>query len=101
MIVTSFSRLIAFGRQHADARRWLTGWLRVVQDAQWKSFLDVKRAYQTADRVTLESGRVVTVFNVRGNNYRLITAIDYGIGIVNVIEVLTHADYDKEKWKSL
>lgn len=41
----------------------------------------------------------MTVFNIRGNNYRLLTAISYPAGVVNVLQFLTHAEYDKEKWK--
>ena len=41
----------------------------------------------------------MTVFNIRGNHYRLLTWVSYRAGVVTVIEFLTHAEYDKEKWK--
>ena len=41
-----------------------------------------------------------TVFNIRGNRYRLITKIDYSAGTVQVREILTHAEYDKGEWKT-
>ncbi len=100
MIVTSIDRLIAFWQKHSDARKALTTWLQVARAAHRQNLLEIRRAYaKTADSVMVESGRIVTVFNIRGNTYRLITAIDYRIGAVNVLDVLTHAEYDKEKWK--
>jgi mRNA interferase HigB len=47
----------------------------------------------------LKSAFVVTVFNVKGNTYRLLTSIDYDAAIVEVLDVLTHAEYDKALWK--
>jgi mRNA interferase HigB len=41
-----------------------------------------------------------TVFNISGNNYRLITYIDYQAQIIFIRDVLIHADYDKENWKN-
>ena len=41
----------------------------------------------------------MTVFNVKGNEYRLLTVIGYAARRVVVIDVLTHAEYDSEKWK--
>ncbi|MDZ8086065.1 MAG: type II toxin-antitoxin system HigB family toxin [Nostoc sp. DedQUE12b] len=41
-----------------------------------------------------------TVFNISGNNYHLITYIDYQAQIIFIRAVLTHADYDKENWKN-
>jgi mRNA interferase HigB len=41
-----------------------------------------------------------TVFNIKGNAYRLIVGIDYEIGTIYFKYFLTHAEYDKEKWKN-
>ena len=65
----------------------------------WHSLEDVRKAYPSADGVKLKSRLVVTVFNVKGNEYRLLTSIDYDAGIVEALDVLTHAEYDKESWK--
>jgi mRNA interferase HigB len=101
MIVTSIDRLISFGRDHPDARRALNVWLTLARNARWKSLADIRRTCSAGtDGVALSSGRVITVFNIRGNAYRLLTAVNCEIQSVTVLEVLTHADYDKEKWKS-
>ncbi len=88
-----------YGRKHADARTWLDGWLDVARTASWKSLVDVRRTYNTADEVLVGSGKPVVVFNVRGNNYRLIVAIHYGTGIIYVRDFMTHAEYDGQRWK--
>jgi mRNA interferase HigB len=93
-------RLAQYAARHADAANALAAWASVVKKASWRSLVDVRRTYRHADGVTLPSGKTVTIFNIRGNNYRLVAAIDYQIGIVNVLHFLTHAEYDKEQWKA-
>jgi mRNA interferase HigB len=62
-----------------------------------------RATYPSADGVPIRKGRrvvaVVTVFNVGGNKYRLLTLVNYGRQTVEVVDVLTHAEYDKEQWK--
>ena len=86
-------------KKHADARQWIAAWVATVQDATWASLEDVRQDYASADGVTLRSRIVVTVFNVKGNEYRLLTTINYLQQVVQVLELLTHAEYDKERWK--
>jgi mRNA interferase HigB len=59
----------------------------------------VRKTYASADAVTVKSKRTVTVFNVCGNDYRLIVAIHYKTRIVYTLRFLTHAEYSKDKWK--
>jgi len=97
--ITSRGRLDVALKRHADARKALAGWMQITIEADWQDLQDVRRAYASADGVEVASGRIVTVFNIRGNNYRLLTTIDYELGAVQVLDLLTHAEYDKEKWK--
>jgi mRNA interferase HigB len=97
--IVSAGRLDEFARRHPDAEAALAGWSQNTRAARWRNLQQVRQTYRSADAVTVESGRVVTVFNIRGNNYRLLTAINYPAGVVNVLQFLTHAEYDKEKWK--
>jgi mRNA-degrading endonuclease HigB of HigAB toxin-antitoxin module len=89
-----------FLRKHVDARRWIEVWLRTVHTASWSSLDDVRRAYPHADGVKLKSGNVVTVFNCKGNEYRLLTYITYAIQAVEVLEVIPHAEYSEDGWKA-
>ena len=86
-------------RKHADARNWISAWVNTVQDADWLSLDDVRADYPSADGVRLKSLIVITVFNVKGNTYRLLTRINYADRIVAALELLTHAEYNKDQWK--
>jgi mRNA interferase HigB len=86
-------------RKHPDAAKWLDSWAMTVEDAVWHSLEDVRADYPSADGVKLRSKIVVTVFNVKGNEYRLLTNIIYRVQAVLVLALLTHAEYDKEQWK--
>lgn len=99
MRIVSVGRLDEHGRRHPDALGSLAGWRQVTLGASWRNLVEVRRTYPHADAVKVAGGRTITVVNARGNKYRLLTAIDYPSGIVNVVGFLTHAEYDKEKWK--
>jgi len=88
-------------RQHADAVGPLQKWMTLVEDAEWKNFTQLRAVFSSADEVVVESGRPVVVFNIKGNNYRLIAAIHYNTQIVYVLDFLTHAEYDKDQWKKV
>jgi mRNA interferase HigB len=89
-----------FTRKHADARAWIAAWACAVDAATWRDIDDVRRAYPHADGVKLKSGNVVTVFNCKGNAYRLLCYVAYPVQTVQVLEVLTHAEYSKGSWKA-
>lgn len=84
---------------HPKAAGYLAHWQAVVKSADWRSLADVRQHYPSADGVRVASGKTVVVFNVCGNTYRLITAIHYNTQSVFMLRFLTHADYDKERWK--
>lgn len=86
-------------KQHPDAKKWLNAWIATARKFDWRSIADVRETFPTADGVKLKSGVVVTIFNVKGNSYRLLTWIKYEYGIVEALDVLTHAEYDKMNWK--
>src|SRR5437667_405282 len=88
-----------FIRKHGDAGRWLRTWIANVLQASWKDIQDVRRKYPGADGVPIRKDVVVTVFNVKGNEYRLLTIIGYVEQRVYVVDVLTHAEYDTDRWK--
>jgi mRNA interferase HigB len=80
------------GRQGQKALKdALDAWFHEVQRATWLNSAEVKRRYATASIVG--AGRVV--FNVKGNDYRLVTAIDYRRQIVFIKWLGSHRDYDK------
>ena len=78
-------------------------WESVVAEAEWRSIHDVRvdnLSWNLAPAVLrLPREIVVTVFNVKGNEYRLLTYVDYASQFVQALDLLTHAEYDKEQWK--
>jgi mRNA interferase HigB len=82
------------------AASYLAHWQAVVKAAHWNSLPDVRRQYPSADAVRVASGGTVVVFNVCGNDFRLITAIHYNSQRVFTLRFLTHAEYSKAKWKA-
>ena len=100
MIVTRTHRLEAFGRRHRDAAAPLSAWLQVVTAASWKTPADARATYASLDpAVPVAGGRRVAVFNIKGNKYRLVAGIDYTLQVVNVLRVMTHKEYTRDKWK--
>jgi mRNA interferase HigB len=95
MHVISPKKLKEFWEKHPDSESALREWLKTTEKASWQSIADVRHDYPHADSV----GRC-TVFNIKGNHYRLITKIHYHHQTVLVRCVLTHAEYDKSNWKS-
>jgi mRNA interferase HigB len=100
MLIT-WKRLEQWSLQHTDAAAWLSTWAATVQKGTWAHLVQVREAYPHADEVVVKSGKPVTVFNVKGNRYRLVTAIHYNTGNVFAMRFLTHAEYSKDRWKEV
>ncbi len=95
MRLISFGKLKAEASKFPDVSRQVQDWRNSVKNADWKNLEDVRQAHGSAEAV----GNF-TVFNIKGNAYRLIVGIDYEIGTIYFKYFLTHAEYDKEKWKN-
>lgn len=91
MHIISLKRLREFWECHADAKEALQAWHAEAEEAEWKSFAEIKAHYNSADLLT--SNRVV--FDIKGNRYRLIVKIHYNAGRIFIRFVGTHAEYDK------
>jgi len=81
-------------RKHSLSKRALQAWLNEAEGAAWKAPQDIKDRYGSAD--FLADNRVI--FNIKGNDFRLVIKVRYQGGIVIVEWVGTHADYDKEQF---
>jgi mRNA interferase HigB len=92
--VISRKRLKEAGLRHPELETPLDAWFRIVKGASWHNLADVRRTFATADAV-----EKWTVFNIKGNKYRLVAEINYPFGRIYIRHVLTHAEYDQEKWK--
>ncbi len=95
--VISYRTLREFGDEHVESRGPLKTWHKVVSRAVWSDLAVVRSAYPHADAV----GRC-TVFNIGGNDFRLVVQIDFETQVVYVKKVMTHAEYSRKNgalWK--
>jgi mRNA interferase HigB len=72
------------------ARKAYQAWRMIAQSADWRTPVDVKRSHPKAS--VLKRGRVV--FNIKGNDYRLVAQVNYQAGTAEIRFFGTHADYD-------
>ena len=96
MRIIAESRLKRMAQEYGDCIDQVATWIRVARVARWQSLAEVRRTYPHADPVG-----DLTVFNIKGNSYRLIVGIDYQWSRVYVKHLLTHAEYDEGEWKRL
>ena len=100
--VITKARLLELAGVHPDSLASARQWLSTVENAAWGDLTDIRKTYNSTDKVKVDSGRILYVFNIR--SYRLIAAIHFikknpSKGRVFVREFLTHAEYDKNTWK--
>ncbi len=91
--VISRKRLLEAANRHSALSAPLDAWYRVAKKSEWRSLEDVRRIFPSADA----AGKY-TVFNIKGNSFRLIAEITFKTGRIYVRHVLTHAEYDKGGW---
>jgi len=94
MHIITLRRLREFWQLHPDAEEPLRRWYGLTKKTHWKSLAETRRDFPHADLAG-----VCTIFNIKGNAYRLITKIYYPNEVLLIRDVLTHADYDKGCWK--
>jgi len=95
MHVISRKKLKQAALRHPELEPALDAWFRITKRALWQNLADVRKTFASADVV-----EKWTVFNIKGNKYRLIAEINYRFHRLYIRHVLTHAVYDREKWKS-
>jgi mRNA interferase HigB len=95
MHIISRARLSEFWEKHSNAQTSLRLWYKLTSVAEWQNLVELRQTFPPADKVAN-----FTVFNIGGNNYRLITLVDYEYQKVFIRHILTHAEYDKDDWKN-
>jgi mRNA interferase HigB len=97
MKVIGLHILDAFQRRHPVVRSWVGAWVADAKGAKWTTSHDIKSRYASAS--FLSNNKVV--FNVKGNDFRLVTQIAYPQEIVLIKWAGTHAEYDKVNWEDV
>ncbi len=95
MHLISIRNLRADAAKYRDALKSVNNWYATVRKSQWQNLEAVREIYRDAEAV----GNF-TVFNLKGNKYRLIVGIDYENQTVYYKYLLIHSEYDKDKWKN-
>ena len=85
------STLREFWEKHVDSEDYLKTWYQTARTANWKSPKDIKKSYASAS--FLNDNRVV--FNIKGNNYRLIVRINFHYQMMWIRFIGTHKEYDR------
>ncbi len=91
MRIIAISVLRQFWEKHPDSEQSIKAWVDEARKAQWAQPSEIKALYRSAS--ILKNRRVV--FNIKGNDYRLVAAVAFKLSVVYVKFIGTHAQYDK------
>ena len=94
MHVISYKAIREYKAARPDAGSALDNWYRVTSSAKWQSFAEVRQVFGSADWVS-----PYVVFNIAGNEYRLIAEINFRSQTLFIRHILTHQEYSEGKWK--
>lgn len=94
MHIITRRRLLEFSKKHPKSEELLDRWYRIVKCNNFELFSELRKVFPSADQVCK-----LTVFNIGGNKYRLITFIVYVKKRIYIRNILTHEEYNKGKWK--
>lgn len=97
MRIISRNTLVQYWEKFPDVEQPLKSWFDEVRNANWISPNELKRQYRNASIIS--DKRVV--FNIKGNSYRLIVDVEYKLGIVFIVWLGNHKEYDKINVKEI
>jgi mRNA interferase HigB len=97
MRVITNRRLVEFAREHPDADEPLQIWRKLMESNDFQGFNGLRKTFSAVD--IHDDKHIFDIRGNRGNRYRIITGISFTQQICYIKHVLTHADYDKGKWK--
>jgi mRNA interferase HigB len=95
MRTISEKKMRGFWQVYPEAENSMREWVKTVRQADWNNFSDVRKTFNHSD---IYGG--CAIFDVGGNNHRIIGKIAYEFRIVYIRFVLTHREYDQKKWQS-
>ncbi|MGJ8745803.1 type II toxin-antitoxin system HigB family toxin [Polaribacter sp.] len=91
MRIVTYKRIQEFSTKHADAEMPLNVWYHTTSAKTWRNFTDIKQTFNRVDYV----GNNRYVFNIKGNDYRIIVIISFNAQKIYIRFIGTHAEYDK------
>ena len=91
MRIIAKSTLVAYYTKNPQAKAALEDWYEKTKEAEWNCFADIKRTFNSVDSV----GNKRYVFNIKGNDFRLVVLIKFTVSHVLIRFVGTHEEYNK------
>jgi mRNA interferase HigB len=91
MVVISYRTIREFIDRHQDVEDQLNNWYVIAERSDWANFNEMRRTFNSVDAV----GNDLYVFNIKGNDYRLIARIIFRVRTIYIKFVGTHKEYDK------
>ena len=90
MVIITKGIIHAFAAKHSAAAIPLNDWFEKTKNAQWRNFSEIKKTFGSADSI----GNNRFVFNIGGNNFRIVAMIHFNIRTLYIRAILTHKEYD-------
>lgn len=91
MVILIKKTLLVFAEKHPSAIKPLNNWYEIAKTADWSKLSDIKNTFNSVDYV----GNDRYVFNIKGNDFRIVTMIFFDIRTIYIRFVGTHSEYDK------
>ena len=91
MVVISYRTIREFANKHKNVEDQLNNWYVITEKGDWANFNELREMFGSVDAV----GKDLYVFNIKGNEYRLIVRIIFRVRTVYIKFIGTHKDYDK------
>jgi mRNA interferase HigB len=91
MRIVTLKRIQEYSELHPDADTPLRNWYKWTKEAEWNNFSDMRQTFGSVDSV----GNDRFVFNIKGNDYRLVTIVIFASKKVYIRFIGTHTEYDK------
>jgi mRNA interferase HigB len=91
MVVISYRIIREYTANHKDVEDQLNNWYTIAEKSDWANFNELRRVFNSVDAV----GNDLYVFNIKGNDYRLIVRIIFRVRTIYIKFVGTHKEYDK------
>ncbi len=91
MRIFTEQRLKEYIKKEPNSRVALQDWIAIVKASDWQNYSDIKNTFNSVDSV----GNQRYVFNIKGNDFRLVAVVKFTIGYVYIRFIGTHKEYDK------
>ncbi len=95
MRVITHRAVVEFSTKHPNAGSALDIWYRTIKAGTFYNLAELKATYPSVDLIK----DTIFVFNIGGNTTRLVASIHFNVQRLYILAILTHAEYDKDKWK--